>query len=170
NWLPTYYFRSFGLDLADIGWRFGLSYGCAAALGSFGGGLLYAWFGAGRTSTEYKAAARFVAWLLSPEIQVEITQRYGGLPLTSAARAAAQSNLLRDDAQTLNTALLSIKGQPAKATVRVANIWPVSLVANEELEAVWTGQKSAKAALDTAVSRGNALMAAQPALKKAQPF
>lgn len=56
NWLPTYYFRSFGLDLADIGWRFGLSYGCAAALGSFGGGLLYAWFGAGRTSAAFRLA------------------------------------------------------------------------------------------------------------------
>jgi sn-glycerol 3-phosphate transport system substrate-binding protein len=128
------------------------------------------WFGAGRTAAEYKAAARFVAWVLSPEMQVEITRRYGGLPLTSAARAAARSNLLRDDAQTLDIALASLQGKGAQTAVRVANIWPVSLVANDELEAVWDDKKPAKAALDAAVSRGNALLAAQPALKKAQPF
>ena len=41
---------------------------------------------------------------------------------------------------------------------------------NEELEAVWSDKKPAKAALDTAVSRGNAVLNAKPALKKAQPF
>ena len=42
--------------------------------------------------------------------------------------------------------------------------------ANEELEAAWANKKPAKAALDTAVSRGNAVLAAKPALRKAQPF
>jgi len=31
-------------------------------------------------------------------------------------------------------------------------------VINEELEAVWSGQKDAETALDTAVRRGNALL------------
>ena len=33
--------------------------------------------------------------------------------------------------------------------------WPVSLYEDSELEAVWSGQKDAKTALDEAVKRGN---------------
>jgi sn-glycerol 3-phosphate transport system substrate-binding protein len=128
------------------------------------------WIGAGRSATEYKAAAKFVAFLLAPDMQVEMVRHYGGLPMTSAARAASHSVLLRDDDQTLETAFASLKGQGAKIALRAANIEPVSSAINEELEAVWAGQKPAKAALDSAVSRSNGLLAKQPLLKKVQPF
>jgi len=128
------------------------------------------WIGAGRPAAEYKAAAKFVAFLLSPEMQIDMMRRYGGLPLTAASRAAARSALLRDDDRALEIALDSLKGQGARTALRVANIEPVSVIANEELEAVWADRKSAKAALDTSVARGNAVLAAQPALKKTQPF
>ena len=52
----------------------------------------------------------------------------------------------------------------------MADADPVRIIADEELEAVWSDKKPAKAALDTAVSRGNAVLSAKPALKKAQPF
>lgn len=128
------------------------------------------WIGAGRSQAEYKVAAKFVAYLLSPEIQIEIVRRYGGLPLTAAARAAARSALLRDDDRTLEVAFASLNGNGAKTPVRVANIEPVLLIANEELEAVWADRKPAKAALDTSVTRGNGILGSAPALKKAQPF
>lgn len=128
------------------------------------------WVGAGRSAAEYKAAAKFVAYLLSPEIQVEIVRRHGGLPLTAAARAAARSKLLRDDDRTLDIAFASLNGKGAQTAVRVANIEPVSQIANEELEAVWADRKPAKAALDTSVTRGNGVLGSQPGLKKAQPF
>jgi sn-glycerol 3-phosphate transport system substrate-binding protein len=54
--------------------------------------------------------------------------------------------------------------------MRVANIDPVRIITGEELEAVWADKKPAKAALDASVSRGNAVLAPSPALKKAQPF
>lgn len=128
------------------------------------------WVAAGRSPAEYKQAAKFVNFMLSPEMQVEIVRSYGGLPMTAAARAAAHSKLLRDDDKTLEVAYASLKGGASKPAVRVANIDPVRIVANEELEAVWNDGKAAKAALDTSVSRGNALLGAKPALKKAQPF
>ncbi len=49
------------------------------------------WVGAGKSAAEYKQAAKFVSFLLSPEMQVEMVRIYGGLPLTSAARAAVRS-------------------------------------------------------------------------------
>ncbi len=128
------------------------------------------WIGAGRSAAEYKVAAKFVSYLLSPEIQIEIVRRHGGLPLTTAARSAVRSALLRDDDRTLDVAFASLDGNGAKTAVRVANIEPVLLIANEELEAVWADRKPAKAALDTSVSRGNGILGATPALKKTQPF
>lgn len=128
------------------------------------------WIGAGRSTAQYKQIAKFVSFVLSPEIQVELTRIYGGLPLTKAARVAAQSGLMRDGEKTLEVAYASLSGNGSQSAVRVSNIDPVSVVTNEELEAVWANKKPAKAALDTSVTRGNVMMVAQPVLKKTQPF
>ena len=128
------------------------------------------WIGAGYSAAQYKQAAKFVSFMLSPEMQIEMVRVYGGLPLTSAARAAARSKLLQDGDKTLEIAYASLNGNGSKPAVRVANIDPVRIVANEELEAVWADKKPAKAALDASVSRGNVLLGAKPNLKKAQPF
>jgi sn-glycerol 3-phosphate transport system substrate-binding protein len=128
------------------------------------------WIGAGKSAAEYKQAAKFVSFLLSPEMQVEIVRIYGGLPLTAAARSAARSKLLQDGDRTLEIAYASMKGRGTSHVPHVADTDPVRIITNEELEAVWADKKPAKAALDTAVSRGNAVLHAKPALKKAQPF
>ena len=128
------------------------------------------WVGAGKSAAEYKQAAKFVSFLLSPEMQVEMVRVYGGLPLTAAARSAARSKLLQDGDKTLEVAYASMKGRGTSSVPHVADADPVRIIANEELEAVWADKKPAKAALDTAVTRGNAVIAAKPALKKAQPF
>ena len=128
------------------------------------------WVGAGRTPVQYKQAAKFVSFMLSPEMQIEMVRVYGGLPMTSAARAAARSKLLQDGDKTLEIAYASLNGNGSKPAVRVANIDAVRIITNEEMEAVWDDKKPAKAALDTSVSRGNALLGAKPLLKKSQPF
>jgi len=128
------------------------------------------WVGAGRTPVQYKQAAKFVSFMLSPEMQLEMVRVYGGLPMTSVARAAARSKLLKDDDKTLEIAYASLNGNGSKPAVRVANIDSVRIITDEEMEAVWEDKKPAKAALDTSVSRGNALLSAKPLLKKAQPF
>ncbi|MGB4065771.1 MAG: extracellular solute-binding protein [Azonexus sp.] len=128
------------------------------------------WVGAGRTPVQYKQAAKFVSFMLSPEMQIEMVRVYGGLPMTSAARAAARSKLLQDGDKTLEIAYASLNGNGSKPAVRVANIDAVRIITNEEMEAVWADKKPAKAALDTSVSRGNALLGAKPLLKKSQPF
>lgn len=128
------------------------------------------WVGAGHSAAEYKQAAKFVSYLLTPEMQIEMVRSYGQLPLTAPARAAVGSKLLQDGDKTLQVANASLNGNGAKPAVRAANIDAVRIIINEELEAVWVDKKPAKAALDAAVTRGNAVLAAKPALKKAQPF
>ena len=90
-----------------------------------------------------------------------------GLALLAWVRGWAQEEAspLRVD-----VAYASMKGKGASSVPHVADIDPVRIIVNEELEAAWADKKPAKAALDTAVSRGNAVLAAKPALRKAQPF
>lgn len=128
------------------------------------------WVGAGYSAVNYKTAAKFIAFLLKPEMQVEMVRAYGQLPLTAAARAAVASKVLRDRDESLKVAYASLNGNGAKPGLRVANMDSVRIILDEELEAVWEGKKPAKAALDTAVSRGNAILSAKPGLKKLQPF
>ena len=47
---------------------------------------------------------------------------------------------------------------PNSKGLRLGNFVQIRNVIDEELEAVWGGQKTAKAALDDAVKRGNALL------------
>jgi len=47
---------------------------------------------------------------------------------------------------------------PASKGLRFGNFVQIRDIINEELEAVWAGDKDAKTALDAAVERGNALL------------
>lgn len=123
------------------------------------------WIGEGKKPAEYKAAAKFVSFLMTPEIQVEITKMGGYLPMTPVARAVADSKLLATDLVGLKTAYGQLKGQGAKHPVRVSQIEPVRAIVEEELEAVWANKKPAKEALDTAVARGNIALMPAPAAK-----
>lgn len=128
------------------------------------------WIGSGFKPADYKAAAKFVSFLLTPEIQVQLASIYGQLPLTEASRAAIKSKALRDRSQTLEVAYAQLKGSGASHPLRVSAVDPVRQIVDEELEKVWAGTTPPKAALDTAVVRGNAILKAQPVLKKATPF
>lgn len=128
------------------------------------------WVGGGLSAANAKLAAKFVSFVLKPDVQIEMVRAYGQLPLTAAARAAARSKILQNEDASLQIAYASLSGHGAEPSVRVANIDPVRIVANEELEAAWADKKPPKAALDAAVQRGNAILGAKPGLKKAQPF
>jgi sn-glycerol 3-phosphate transport system substrate-binding protein len=128
------------------------------------------WIGGGYKSREYKAAARFIRFVLTPETQLELAQVGGFLPLTNTARQTIKAKLLKDEEQALEVAYTSLQGKGAAQPLRVSTLEPVRIIVDEELEQVWNGKKTAKAALDTAVSRGNAILSAKPALKKAIAF
>lgn len=128
------------------------------------------WFGANHKPAEYKVAAKFVSFLLTPETQLELASVYGHLPLTAAARTAMKSKALRDRSQTLEVAYASMKGKGGSNPVRISTLDPVRIILDEELEKVWDAGSPPKLALDTAVTRGNAILKARPALKKAAPF
>ena len=55
--------------------------------------------------------------------------------------------------------LARLKSEGAAHPVRVSQIPSVRLIVDEELEAVWADKKTAKESLDTAVARGNVILA-----------
>ncbi|MCM8596857.1 extracellular solute-binding protein [Accumulibacter sp.] len=120
------------------------------------------WVGAGQKPDDYKGVAHFVAFLLEPDIQVELTAVAGFLPMTPAARAAAESKLLKGDVAELKVAYRQLQGPAALRTLRVSEIEKVRNIVEEELESAWSGKTPAKEALDLAVQRGNLVMSASP--------
>ncbi|MDR3158412.1 MAG: extracellular solute-binding protein [Zoogloeaceae bacterium] len=125
------------------------------------------WIGAGYRAKEYQVAARFIRFLLAPDMQIALARGGGFLPLTETARDAMRaSRLMKDEEQALNVAYASLQGKGGLHPLRVSTLDPVRIIMDEELEQVWAGKKPAKAALDTAVKRGNAVLAAKPALRR----
>lgn len=100
---------------------------------------------------ETRGAARFVAFLMTPESQTELARAGGFLPFAAAGRAALEGLLLAADAPQQRIALAQIKG--SRAGTLLSRLPRARRVIDEELEAVWADRKPAKAALDSAVAR-----------------
>lgn len=117
------------------------------------------WVGQGHSKDEYKAAAKFLEYTLTPQTQLVIARQGGFLPLTPAAQAGAQSKLLRDELKAQDLGLVNVmKPAAAGATVGWISFNPqLRQIVDEEMEAVFMGKKSAKSALDAAVARGQAV-------------
>jgi sn-glycerol 3-phosphate transport system substrate-binding protein len=128
------------------------------------------WVGAGYGKQDYQGAAKFIRFLVAPDMQLQLARVGGFLPLTQTARTALKSNLLKDEEQTLEVAYDSLKGEGGTDPLRISSTDGVRTIVDEELADVWADKKPAKAALDSAVMRGNALLNSQPALKKGVPF
>ena len=116
------------------------------------------WVAGGLKPAETKAVARFVNYVLGPEVQIGLTLAGGFLPMTSVARTAAGSQLLKADLNGLQVAYDQLKGKTSAPKVRVSQVEPVRRIVEEELESVWANRKPAKEALDHAVQRGNAAL------------
>lgn len=117
------------------------------------------WVGQGHGKEDYKAAAKFLEYTLTPQTQLIIARQGGFLPLTPAAQAGAQSRLLRDDlkAQDMGLANVMKAGAPGASVGWISFNPKLRQIVNEEMDLVFTGKKSAKSGLDSAVARGQAV-------------
>ena len=119
------------------------------------------WVLGGHEDEEYKGVAAFFNHLSSAEVQAGWHQSTGYLPITlSAAELTEQQGFYRDNPGT-DTAIEQMTGKAPTANskgLRLGNFVQIRDIINEELEAIWAGQKTAQAGLDDAVSRGNELL------------
>lgn len=118
------------------------------------------WAAGGMSAAEKKGVAKFINYVLGPEVQIDLTVAGGFLPMTGVARAAAGSKLLEGDLAGLKVAYAQLRGNSFAPLARVSQNEPLRIIVEEELENVWANKKPAKEALDNAVTRGRAVATA----------
>ncbi|MDG1235697.1 MAG: sn-glycerol-3-phosphate ABC transporter substrate-binding protein UgpB [Amylibacter sp.] len=119
------------------------------------------WALAGHESEEYKGVAKFMTYLASPEVQAWWHQETGYVPITTAAYELSKKQGFYNTNPGTDTAIIQLSLNTPTANsrgVRFGNFVQVRDVINEEMEALWAGNKTAKEAMDAAVSRGNVLL------------
>jgi sn-glycerol 3-phosphate transport system substrate-binding protein len=119
------------------------------------------WVMGGKKPEEYKGVAKFFAFLSDTDRQVQIHKSSGYLPITKAAYVKTKESGYYKDAPYLETPLLELTNkEPTENSrgLRLGNMVQLRDVWAEEFEAALSGKKSAKDALDAAVSRGNAML------------
>ena len=119
------------------------------------------WVMGGKTPDEYKGVAKFLAFLSDPDRQVYIHKASGYLPITRAAYAKARDEGFYKDQPYLETPLKELTNKPPTENsrgLRLGNMVQLRDVWAEEIEQALAGKKTAKEALDAAVSRGNTML------------
>ncbi len=119
------------------------------------------WVLSGHDAAEYKGVAEFLSFLSTSDIQAKWHQDTGYLPITLAAAEQTKSEGFYEANPGTNIAIEQMTGAaptPNSKGLRLGSFDQIRGIIDEELEAVWTGDKTAQAALDSAVERGNALL------------
>lgn len=132
----------------------------AAPLNTIIGGASL-WVMAGHKAEEYAGIAEFLNFLSSAEIQAKWHQDTGYLPITYAAFDTTKASGFYEANPGTDIAVIQMTGKAPTANskgLRLGSFDQIRGIIDEELEAVWAGDKSAKDALDTAVERGNQLL------------
>ena len=121
------------------------------------------WVMGGKKPEEYKGVAKFFTFLSNTDRQVKLHQESGYLPITKAAYEKTKASGFYEKNPTLETPLKELTNkEPTENSrgLRFGNMVQMRDVWAEEIEAALAGQKTAQAALDAAVARGNAMLRA----------
>ena len=119
------------------------------------------WVMGGKKPDEYKGVAKFFTFLSDTDRQVAVHKASGYLPITKAAYQKTKDSGFYKDAPYLETPLLELTNkEPTENSrgVRLGNMVQLRDVWAEEFESALAGKKSAKEALDDAVTRGNTML------------
>jgi sn-glycerol 3-phosphate transport system substrate-binding protein len=114
-----------------------------------------------RPRDEYKGVAKFFSFLSKPEVQASWHQNTGYLPVTRAAfeLTRAQGFYERNPGTSISIEEITLKPPTGNSRgVRLGSFVLVRDVIDDELEQAFSGRKSAQAAMDSAVERGNKLL------------
>lgn len=119
------------------------------------------WVLNGKDDATYKGVAKFFTYLSKAEVQAEWHQATGYLPITNAAFELGKTQGYYAKNPGSDIAITQItRGTPSANSkgVRFGNMTQVRTVLDEEFQALLAGTKTARQALDSGVSRGNALL------------
>jgi len=119
------------------------------------------WVLRGRTEAEYRGVARFFAFLSRPGLQAWWHQNTGYMPITRKAYDLSRAQGYYDRNPGTDIAIEQLTLNPPTVNsrgLRLGSFLLIRDVIEDELEQAFSGKKSAKSALDTAVRRGNELL------------
>ncbi len=119
------------------------------------------WVLDGHEADEYAGVAAFMNFLSSPEIQAKWHQDTGYLPITAEAGELTRSQGFYDANPGTDIAVIQMTAKEPTANskgLRLGSFDQIRGIIDEELEAVWAGDKTAQEALDSAKARGDALL------------
>lgn len=119
------------------------------------------WVMSGRPNADYGAAAKFLAYLMQPQVQAEWHQKSGYVPVTKAAyeRSLKAGHYGENPSDEIAIRQLLLRHQTRESKgIRLGFFPQIRAVIDEELDAVWAMSKTPKEALDAAAQRGNALL------------
>jgi len=119
------------------------------------------WVMEGHEEEEYKGAGEFLSYLSSSDVQAKWHQDTGYLPITAEASAQTKASGFYEENVGTEVAVIQMTAKAPTANsngLRLGSFDQIRGIIDEELEAIWSGDKSAKDAMDSVVKRGNPLL------------
>ena len=119
------------------------------------------WVLEGHEDEEYKGVGEFLAFLSSTDVQAKWHQDTGYLPITAAAGEATRASGFYDENPGTDIAVIQMTAKEPTANskgLRLGSFDQIRGIIDEELEAIWAGDKTAQEAMDSAKERGDALL------------
>jgi sn-glycerol 3-phosphate transport system substrate-binding protein len=119
------------------------------------------WVMGGKKPDEYKGVAKFFTFLSQTDLQQQLHEVTGYLPITKAAYAATQASGFYEKNPGREIPVIQMTAKPPTANsrgLRLGNLVQIRDIIAEDLEAAFAGKQDAQSALDDAVKRGNGLL------------
>ena len=118
------------------------------------------WVMSGKKAEEYKGVAKFFKFTSAPELQAKWHQETGYLPLTMAAYELTKKSGFyeKNPGTDVSVQQMIVKTTTKSRGIRMGGMVQIRTILDEELENVWSGKKTAKLALDSAVKRGDEIL------------
>jgi len=119
------------------------------------------WVLEGHEAEEYKGVGEFLSYLSSSDVQAQWHQDTGYLPITTEAGEATRAAGFYDENPGTDIAVIQMTAKEPTANskgLRLGSFDQIRGIIDEELEAIWAGDKSAQEAMDSAKERGDALL------------
>jgi sn-glycerol 3-phosphate transport system substrate-binding protein len=119
------------------------------------------WVLKGHPDAEYKGVAAFMNYLSDVFVQTFWHQNTGYVPITNAAYELTKRSGYYGKNEGRDVAIIQMSGKaptPNSKGLRLGSFVQTRDIINDELEAIWSGKKTAQQGLDDAVARGNQLL------------
>lgn len=119
------------------------------------------WVMQGHEAEEYKGVGEFLSFLSTSDVQASWHQNTGYLPITAAAGDATRAAGFYDKNPGTDIAVIQMTAKEPTANskgLRLGSFDQIRGIIDEELEAIWAGDKTAEEAMNSAKERGDALL------------